>query len=568
VSALSSLDAAREAVSELLAGGVRCVVVCPGSRSAPLAYALAEAEGRGHLELVVRIDERAGGFTALGAALSSGRPTAVVTTSGSAVGNLVPAVMEANHAEVPLVVLSADRPEELHGTGANQTTDQFDLFGEHVRFAASVEAGASPSSSVRTALSAATGALDGVPAGPVQLNLCFREPLAPDEGWEPPLGGWDAPPVQPYAYRRPPVGALGGLPPRRSVVLAGHGAGPLAEAFAAAHGLPLFAEPSSNARFGGHAVGPYRLLLDITPGDRIERVVLFGRPTLSRPVTQLLAREGVQTALYHARPAAWFREGRRRERLIDDLDVLSDFAGRGAEGWLDAWLLAGAAAQEAVDRTLAGTGTLTGPRLAQLVWENARGQLMLGSSNGIRDVDFAAAPAPQPAARVFANRGLSGIDGTVSTASGLWLGRRIETTAFLGDVTLLHDAGGLLLGEGEAEPELRVVVLNDAGGAIFGLLEHGRVGGEPGRPGAAVAVERLFGTPHRADLRALAAAYGVRHTLVRTTAEAADALSAPRRAGREIIEARVDRSGLRALHERIKAAVADSLAPQDRLGYN
>ncbi|MDQ4488619.1 2-succinyl-5-enolpyruvyl-6-hydroxy-3-cyclohexene-1-carboxylic-acid synthase [Sinomonas sp. ASV486] len=560
MSPLSSLDAAREAVSELLAGGVRCVVVCPGSRSAPLAYALAEAEGRGHLELVVRIDERAGGFTALGAALSSGRPTAVVTTSGSAVGNLLPAVMEANHAEVPLIVLSADRPEELHGTGANQTTEQFDLFGEHVRFAVTVEAGASPSSSVRTAVSAATGVLEGVPAGPAQLNLCFREPLVPEDGWEPPLSGWDPPPVQEYAYRRPPVAALSGLEPRRTVVLAGHAAGPIAEAFAAAHGLPLLAEPSSNARFGGHAVGPYRLLLDGPPGDVIERVVLFGRPTLSRPVTALLAREGVQTALYHPRPAAWFREGRRRERLVADLDVLSEFAGRGAEGWLDAWLLAGAAAQEAVDRVIGAPGAaLSGPRLAQLVWQSARGQLMLGSSNGIRDADLAAAPPTLPWARVFANRGLAGIDGTVSTATGLWLGRRVETTVFLGDVTLLHDAGGLLLGEGEAEPDLRVVVLNDAGGAIFGILEHGRVGGEPGRPGAAAAVERLFGTPHRADLRALAAAYGIRHTIVRTTAEAAAALSAPRRAGREIVEARVDRTGLRGLHARIRAAVADAV---------
>lgn len=560
MSPLSSLDAAREAVSELLAGGVRCAVVCPGSRSAPLAYALAEAEGRGHLELVVRIDERAGGFTALGAALSSGRPTAVVTTSGSAVGNLLPAVMEANHAEVPLVVLSADRPEELHGTGANQTTEQFDLFGEHVRFAVTVEAGASPSSSVRTAVSAATGALEGVPAGPVQLNLCFREPLVPEDGWEPALGGWDPPPVQAYAYRRPPVAALSGLAPRRTVVLAGHGAGPIAEAFAVAHGLPLLAEPSSNARFGGHAVGPYRLLLDGPPGDVIERVVLFGRPTLSRPVTALLAREGVQTALYHPRPAAWFREGRRRERLVADLDVLSEFAGRGAEGWLDAWLLAGAAAQEAVDRVIGAPGAaLSGPRLAQLVWQTSRGQLMLGSSNGIRDADLAAAPPTQPRARVFANRGLAGIDGTVSTATGLWLGRRVETTVFLGDVTLLHDAGGLLLGEGEAEPDLRAVVLNDAGGAIFGVLEHGRVGGEPGRPGAAAAVERLFGTPHRADLRALAAAYGIRHTIVRTTAEASVALSAPRRAGREIIEARVDRSGLRGLHSRICWAVGEAL---------
>ncbi|GAB4099472.1 2-succinyl-5-enolpyruvyl-6-hydroxy-3-cyclohexene-1-carboxylic-acid synthase [Sinomonas halotolerans] len=557
MSSLSSLDAAREAVSGLLAGGVRFVAVSPGSRSAPLAYALAEAEGRGLLELAVRIDERDGAYTALGAALSSGRPTAVLTTSGTATGNLLPAVMEANHAEVPLVVLTADRPEELHGTGANQTTEQLDLFGDHVRFAASVAAGDSPASAVSTALNAASGFLDGVPAGPVQLNLCFRDPLVPEPGWEPPTGAAPARETRPWSDR-PVVAALGGLPPRRTVVLAGHGAGPLAEAFAAAHGLPLLAEPSSNARYGSHAVGPYRLLLDGHPGDRIERVVLFGRPTLSRPVTALLAREGVQTALYHPRPAAWFTEGKRRERLVADLDGLSDFAGRGAEGWLDAWLLAGAAAQEAVDRALTAPGApLSGPRLAQLVWAHTRGQLVLGSSNGIRDVDLAAAPHPGPGARVFANRGLSGIDGTVATATGVWLGHRVQTTLFLGDLTLLHDAGGLLLGFGEAEPRLRIVVLNDSGGAIFGLLEHGEVGGDPAaRPGAASAVERLFGTPHRADLRALAAAYGVRHRVVRTPAEAAESLAAPQPEGRELIEARIDRSGLRALHARVREAVA------------
>jgi 2-succinyl-5-enolpyruvyl-6-hydroxy-3-cyclohexene-1-carboxylate synthase len=351
------------------------------------------------------------------------------------------------------------------------------------------------------------------------------------------------------------------------VVLAGHGAGPLAEAFAAAHGLPLLAEPSSNARFGSHAVGPYRLLLDGHPGEGIERVVLFGRPTLSRPVTALLARPGVETALFHPRPVAWFEEGRRRERLVADLDELSDFAGRGAEGWLDTWLIAGAAAQESVDRVLA-SAPLSGPRLAQLVWRNARGQLMLGSSNGIRDVDLAAPPPAEPGARVFANRGLAGIDGTVSAATGLWLGNRTDTTLFLGDLTFLHDIGGLLLGTGEAEPSLRIVVLNDSGGAIFGLLEHGRVGGDDGeRPAAAAAVERLFGTPHRADLRALAAGYGVRHTMVRTTAEAATALAAPRSGGREIIEARVDRSGLRGLHERVRSAVTESVSPQHRFGY-
>lgn len=491
----------------------------------------------------------------------------MLTTSGTAVGNLLPAVMEANHAEVPLVVLSADRPAELHGTGANQTTEQLDLFGEHVRFATSIPAGESPSSAVRTALSAASGLLPGVPSGPVQLNVCFREPLVPAGEWEPAAAGWEQPPTEGFAYRRPAVAALGGLPPRRTVVLAGHGAGPLAEAFAAAHGLPLLAEPSSNARFGSHAVGPYRLLLDGHPGEAIERVVLFGRPTLSRPVTALLARPGVETALFHPRPVAWFEEGRRRERLIADLDELSDFAGRGAEGWLDTWLIAGATAQESVDRVLA-SAPLSGPRLAQLVWKNAHGQLMLGSSNGIRDVDLAAPPPAEPGARVFANRGLSGIDGTVSAAAGLWLGNRVDTTLFLGDLTFLHDVGGLLLGTGEAEPSLRIVVLNDSGGAIFGLLEHGRVGGDDEeRPGAAAAVERLFGTPHKADLRALAAGFGVRHTMVRTTAEAASALAAPRTGSREIIEARVDRAGLRGLHERLRSAVTESVSPQHRFGY-
>ena len=185
-----------------------------------------------------------------------------------------------------------------------------------------------------------------------------------------------------------------------------------------------------------------------------------------------------------------------------------------------------------------------GPSVGALVWEHSRGQLVLGSSNGIRDVDLAGAPAPEPGAVVFANRGLSGIDGTLATATGIALGGRQETTVLLGDVTFLHDAGGLLLGAGEEEPALRIVVLNDAGGAIFGLLEHGAVEAA-GRYGTAV--ERLFGTPHSVDLAALAAAYGVAHRAVSTTAELAAALAEPWQ-GRSIIEVRTDRHGLRELH--------------------
>ena len=554
----TAIEAARVAVKTLLDGGVRYVVVSPGSRSAPMAYALAEADAAGRVELLVRIDERSAGFTALGLALSTGAPVAVLTTSGTAVGNLMPAVMEANHAAVPLVVLSADRPDELRGTGANQTTDQLDLFGEHVRFAVDVPAGTDPQRAVETALSAATGVFEDTPPGPVQLNLAFRDPLVPPPGDHLPEASgrrtWQIG-RGPEPLTLSPAPAT--LEERRTVVLAGHDAGPVAEAFARAHGLPLLAEPSSNSRFGPNAIGPYRLLLEHfgpESAQPIERVVLFGRPTLSRPVAQLLARADVPSALYQPVPVAWYEPGRRTELPLDNLSDLADFSGRGSSAWLDTWLLAGAAAQHALDQVLSGEPAVTGPAVGALVWQHARGQLMLGSSNGIRDVDLAGQPTPEPHATVFANRGLAGIDGTISTATGIAWGGRQETTLLVGDVTFLHDAGGLLLGFAENDPLLRIVVLNDAGGAIFNLLEHGAVQ-ESGAYGNAV--ERLFGTPHTVDIAALAAAYGVEHCSVSTTAELADALAAPRQ-GRSIIEVRTDRHGLRELHARIKAAVGEA----------
>ncbi|MFE4078237.1 2-succinyl-5-enolpyruvyl-6-hydroxy-3-cyclohexene-1-carboxylic-acid synthase [Paenarthrobacter sp. YIM B13468] len=557
---LTSIAAARIAVTALLDGGVRHVVVAPGSRSAPMAYALAEAEAAGKVLLHVRIDERDAGFTALGLALATEAPVAVLTTSGTAVGNLMPAVMEANHAAVPLIVVSADRPEELHGTGANQTTIQLDLFGDHVRFAVDVAAGASPQRAIATALYAATGALEDTPPGPVQVNLAFRDPLVPAVGDAlPAVAGhsvfhYDA---GPQALDLP--AASQELPERRTVVLAGHDAGPVAEAFARAHGLPLLAEPSSNARFGPNAVGPYRVLLEHFGPDSatpIERVVLFGRATLSRPVASLLAHPTIETAIYQPVPVAWYEAGRRRETPLETLPELAAFAGRGSAEWLDSWLLAGAAAQHALDGILAGESAANGPSVGATVWEHSRGKLVLGSSNGIRDVDLAGQPHPDPIATVYANRGLAGIDGTIATATGIALGSGRETTLLLGDVTFLHDAGGLLLGHGEPVPDLRIVVLNDSGGAIFSLLEHGAVE-DSGAYGTAV--ERLFSTPHSVDIAALAAAYGVGHQAVSTTAELAEALKSPLK-GRTIVEVRVDRAGLRKLHARIKEAVSGAVS--------
>ena len=596
---LTSIETARRVLDALHDAGARHLVVSPGSRSAPLAYAAAEAEASGRLTLHVRIDERDAAFTALGLSLATERPVAVLTTSGTAAGELLPAVMEAHHAGVPLVVVTADRPAELRGTGANQTTIQPGLFAGHVLAAAEIEAGADPADDVRRVLLAAEGisshvtgeggfaspdergsaasvnlplpagiAIHDTSRGPVHLNVAFRDPLVPgpadrlptaaNDGVVPPAG--DAPPSSfrgPEAADRMPTAPVDGAVLRRTVVVAGHGAGPAAEDFARRHGLPLLAEPSSNARFGAHAIGPYRLLLPVL-GPLVERVVVFGRPTLSRPVARLLADPEVPAALYVPEPVSWFEPGRREERIIEDPADLEVFAGRGADGWLQLWIDAAAAAMQAMEDVLRD-GPLTGPELAREVWAHAAGALVLGSSNPVRDADLLADPAAVPGARVFANRGLAGIDGTLATASGVALGTGLRTTVLLGDVTFLHDAGGLLIGRGEPEPELEIVVLNDAGGGIFSLLEHGPVA-ESGRYGDAV--ERLFGTPHEVELVNLAAAYGTDYVRVSTRAElllALDRGDGTRvRRPRRIIDVRIDRSDIRVLHERLAAAATDA----------
>ncbi len=568
------MDAARYVVDALERAGVLHVVIAPGSRSAPLVYALAEAEADGRITTHVRIDERVAAFTALGLAQGSRTPVAVLTTSGTAVGNLMPAVMEADHSGTPLLVLSADRPEELRGTGANQTTVQLDLFGEHVRFATDVAAGMDPSSAIATALSAAQGRLEAIPAGPAQVNLAFRDPLTPaldGSEWErllPVIDAHDLPtmasPSEPA--RVEPVMSRPSTS-HRTVVLAGHGAGPSAEYFARMLGLPLLAEPSSNARFGPNAVGPYTLLLEqFGGGAGIERVVVFGRPTLSREVAKLLANAGVERALYLPRPVSWFEPGRRTELVLAQWDQLVGFAGFGPQGWLQSWQEAGQRAEIALDTVLAGQaspGLVSGPAVARAVWETAQSDagsnLMLGSSNPVRDVDLAGRPmvvdstgtGGLPGATVFANRGLAGIDGTISTAAGIALATGAPTRVLLGDVTFLHDSGALLQGSREQEAELQIIVLNDSGGGIFSVLEHGKLAVSPDY---AAAVERFFGTPHTVDIGALATAYGWRHTLVRSTAELAAALAPPVQ-GRSIIEVAASREGLRELHETIRQAL-------------
>ncbi|SDR98396.1 2-succinyl-5-enolpyruvyl-6-hydroxy-3-cyclohexene-1-carboxylate synthase [Jiangella sp. DSM 45060] len=546
--------AARTLVTELVRAGVRHVVLAPGSRSAPLAHALATASARGDLRLHVRVDERVAAFTALGLARVAG-PVAVVTTSGTAAANLHPAVLEASHAGVPLLLLTADRPHELRGTGANQTTDQVRLFGSAVRFFADVPAPygrPGEDGDLRALLARAFAAAAGTRAGdpgPVHLDLAYREPLVPDDDAEWPVSSDGAVDVAPGPGPAEPT-LLDDGP--RTVVVAGDGAGSAARAYAEAAGAPLLAEPSSGARSGPNAVGPYRLLLDRPElGGPVERVVVFGHATLSRPVSALLAGERAEVVVVAGSAPDWFDAGRRAARV---LPAVAAAPGAGDGDWLASWQRAAKAAQDAVDTVLAA-GPLTGPAVAASVWAARRpGEaLVAGSSNPIRDLDLAAAPLlADDAGPVLANRGLAGIDGTLSTATGVALGTGAPARALVGDLTFLHDAGGLLVGPLEDHPDLQIVVVNDDGGGIFALLEHGD-------PAHADRFERVFGTPHGADLAALCAGYGVAHRRVTDAAALRSALAEPV-AGRSVLEVPVARAALRDLHSRIRAAVDAALA--------
>ncbi|MGO1584087.1 MAG: 2-succinyl-5-enolpyruvyl-6-hydroxy-3-cyclohexene-1-carboxylic-acid synthase, partial [Actinomycetaceae bacterium] len=345
---------ARDVVRALVAGGVRDVVLAPGSRSAPLAHALHAAEQAGWLRLTVRIDERVAGFVALGLSRAgeidadpalapplARRPVALVTTSGTAVANLHPAVLEADAAGVPLVLLTADRPHELRGTGANQTTQQMGLFGPALRHVVDVpaDAPAGPplTQHVVRALAAATGARTNDP-GPVQLNLGFREPLAPARVWVP----GTRPPERPVAWREP-AGARRPLEHGpRTVVVAGDTAGGAARRLAEQGGWPLLAEPTSASRGGRCAVSAYRELLDLPQlGGRVERVVVAGHPTLSRPVTRLLAREDVEVVVL-APTGRWPDAAGTATTVAAGYEV-EGAPGPGDEAWLDLWLDAGRA---------------------------------------------------------------------------------------------------------------------------------------------------------------------------------------------------------------------------------
>ena len=551
-----STTQARVVVDELIRGGVRDVVLCPGSRNAPLAFALDDADREGRIRLHVRIDERTAGFLAIGLALGAGAPVCVAMTSGTAVANLGPAVLEANYARVPLIMLSANRPYELLGTGANQTMEQLGYFGTQVR--ATISLGLAEDASERLesfnatwrsatcrVLAAATGSRTAN-AGPVHFDVPLREPLVPD------LHSGDvAKPAgraggKPWTYT-PPVTFDQPLDvdlTADTVVIAGHGAGVhpnLAQ-------LPTVAEPTAPP--AANPLHPLALRL-LHP----QQVIMLGRPTLHRPVSALLADSSVPVFALTTGPR--WPDVSGNSQATGTRAVLT---GTPNPSWLQRCAHANRQAVEAVRAQLQAHPLTTGLHVAAAVADALRpgDQLVLGASNPVRD---AALVGLNPRGiKVRSNRGVAGIDGTVSTAIGAALAYEgsherlagsgassARTVALIGDLTFVHDSSGLLIGPTEPTPQqLTIVVSNDNGGGIFELLEQGD-------PRFSDVSSRIFGTPHDVDVGALCRAYHVesRQIEVDELGAALDEAGA----GMRVLEVKADRSSLRGLHAAIKAAL-------------
>ncbi|WP_258368508.1 2-succinyl-5-enolpyruvyl-6-hydroxy-3-cyclohexene-1-carboxylic-acid synthase [Curtobacterium sp. MCBD17_013] len=555
---------------ELARAGVTDVVVSPGSRSQALALAAAAVERAGALRVHVRLDERTAAFFALGLAVETQRPAAVVTTSGTAVANLHPAVLEAHHSGVPMIVVSADRPDELRGIGSNQTTHQPGVFGAATRFVRDVEAptthGVDDSTRatlralVRQGVAAAAGH-DG-PPGPVQVNLAFREPLSAA------VGAVTAP--EPHEVDADFATRRTGPAPERdrdlvvdadpaTVVVAGHDAGADAERIAWELGAPLLAEVSSGAHFGRNLVVAYRQLLrDPAFGGRVRRVVVLGHPTLSREVPALLQRADVEVVVVRGAAAEAYDPG-SAARPPHPAVVVPGIRVDGRPGpehraWVGTWVGASRAllgdgdtapdldAKRSADRAeraqffrdelAVRRRPVDRAMLVDAVWGATwpHDRLVFGASLLIRVAD---GRVPGKKVRVHANRGLAGIDGTISTALGIAAGVEASgatggtTRVLVGDLTFLHDLGGLVTGVEERRQRLQIVVGNDGGGAIFGGLEVAATT-DPAD------MRRMMATPQVVEIEPVVRGLGWEYRRAATWAELEQVLTDP--ADRLVIE--------------------------------
>jgi 2-succinyl-5-enolpyruvyl-6-hydroxy-3-cyclohexene-1-carboxylate synthase len=536
--------------------GVADIVVAPGARTGPLAQALFAQSRRSGQRLHSRFDERAAGFLALGLAKRSGRPVVVVCTSGTATANLHPAVLEASHSHIPLIVLTADRPAEMRGTGASQTTDQVKLFGSAVRLFAEIgtpKVGSTPSANCywrslvcRAVASAATG--------PVHLNVPLREPLefAPSDDAQARFPGRaDGKPwVEIAAATLTAASPSAILASARGVVVVGddvHDVG-AAIALAEAAGWPLLAEPQSGARSGPNAISTYRYLLSHHATRRRlmpELVVCVGRPGLSKEIQALL--RDVSELIVVDPHGDWADPSRSAGKVLRHVPTPQ---GRCDPAWLQLWRAAEQTAAAARDSFL-DNSAFSEPRVVRDVLQQLPDDALcvIGSSMPIRDADVTM--SSRRGLRVLCNRGLAGIDGTTSTAIGAAIAHQTagggKAYAIIGDLTFLHDLTGLLGGPHSLRPELTIVVINNEGGGIFSLVEH---------TADTVGFDELFATPHTVDIACLAAGAGWQHQRVTSPAELTAGLA---EVGPRILEVRTDRHLNAKLHQRLSTHIGQAL---------
>jgi 2-succinyl-5-enolpyruvyl-6-hydroxy-3-cyclohexene-1-carboxylate synthase len=510
-------------VDELALGGVRQACVSPGSRSTPLALALSRDP---RIAVHVHLDERSGAFFALGIAKALRRPVAVLTTSGTAAAELLPAVVEASQSRIPLLLLTADRPPRLRGTGANQTIDQEELFGGYARayFEPSVPAVLEHPQEWRRAARVALNACGGLTPGPVQIDCPFDEPLVPEGADIPtgePVGPLDRPDTNPAPTERDVEAVADRISGRRGVVVIGGStwAPPGSTVFLAERlGWPVIAEPTSNVRRPGQALGAGQALLGAAAwldAHRPEIVLQIGATPTTRSTQAFVASSErlIVVDAHHLEPDP---QGRADLRVHADPERLSETLGGSTLGsappdWLDDWRLADTTARRALDDVLDRSERPTELQIARDVAAAvpSPGTLFVGNSMPVRDLDLAM--APRDGLDIHANRGASGIDGLVSTVFGISAaGPRptgpAPTVALIGDLSLLHDAGALLW-NARRGAHLTLVVINNGGGQIFASLAQRTL----------PELTPLFVTPHDVDLGELCVAAGAHHARVDDT---------------------------------------------------
>ena len=553
---MPSVDTASAILESLDTLGVTHVLYCPGSRSAPFAYALEAGSFGGDARAV--LDERGAGFAAVGLARAGALP-AIVVTSGTAVAELAPAVLEASHARLPLLLLTADRPGELRGVGASQATDQAGFFGTHVRASVDLEPQeASPSlvGHLARAVAAACGAPSGAP-GPVQVNVAFRDPLTPvgpacDCGAEAGASFVPRPTLVLRSFATPERWEDVVGPGAAGLIVAGEGASPRAREWSRASGFPLLAEPASGAWKDGGVTPFEQSLVASELGREVDAVVVTGRPTLSRPIQALLARPDVRVVVVDPH-SPWVDISGNASVVVADLEPAREPIRAAQAEWASRVRDAAREVGERIDSLLASGSGRTMLDLARAVAASTSGPLVLGASNPVRAFDLA---VPTLAGRaVHSNRGQAGIDGTIATAVGICLGSgcadeasaptRERVTAVMGDLTACHDASSLALAAG-VDAHLDIVVADDQGGGIFATLEHGRAASPE-------AYDRWFGLAQSVDYEALAAAYGVAFARADEPQELESLLAQPA-SGPRLIHAPIERAA------HLYAAVRDVLS--------